>query len=804
MSIEGTDKAASNRVARAARAAEALLAPHVVPENDPRPHDETEPNEDARWRIGGDRAAEQALEAVLAITGAPAGLVLVWNRPRGRYIPRAVLNVTDADLRWCSHQPLALSANDRSDGWSVVHTLDGTRAQCMLLEGPRGPSGAVWLLWNGADETLRSPAEQDAVWDPVRLILRALEARLWMSETRGEAETLRKTAGDLSLLVRVMTAMTGTLDPDAILSVVLTAATAGSAIGFNRALAFMLDDEENVLQGVLAVGPASSEEAEKIWSTLSEDVSFESLLAMAAAPDRDDALNEAVRRVTLPCVSGANVIADAILDQRSLVVQDAATDRRVPRTLLENYPARSFVVVPVVGEGRKLGALVADNAFSGRPIQQGDVDLLEGLAGQAALALENALMYTEVMHRLRELGTVQEVGKNILTTTELDEQLRLVAYTSARAMEAEGSALWLIEESEQGLDVVVRAAWGAVSPQSGQAPTVPASVDPLAERAMATGQPARSADDASEPRAVAVPLVAQGHVIGSLAVWGTPRRAWTLVWRPGHHEEQFLSILADQAAIAIENARLFSEVRSTEKRLREVQAHLLQSEKLAALGEMSAKMAHEIRNPLASIGGFARRVAKDLSRDDPNREYLEIVTREAERLERILTEQLQFARFARPRLAPHDLNTLVQASLVLVHDKVATKQVRVLKKLEPALPPLLLDADKINQVLLNILHNALESVPVGERIQVVTACDGGEVLLNVANDGPSIAREALKTIFLPFATSRAGGTGLGLAVAWQIVREHGGSIAVDSNEDWSTIFTVRLPIPQPSEGTPAE
>jgi signal transduction histidine kinase len=220
----------------------------------------------------------------------------------------------------------------------------------------------------------------------------------------------------------------------------------------------------------------------------------------------------------------------------------------------------------------------------------------------------------------------------------------------------------------------------------------------------------------------------------------------------------------------------------------------MQTEKLAALGEMSAKVAHEIRNPLSAVGGFARRIQRSLPEGDPNAEYAALIVKEIRRLEGILTEQLEFARLSQPRLANVDLGELTRETLLLIRDEAEHKGVQVLEELAKNLPLVLLDRDKVKQVLLNILNNALGAVTRGNRIQIRTQRVGGDLRVEIANDGEPLPGEMLDNLFVPFATTKAGGSGLGLAVAHQIVKEHGGEIQVRSGAPWSVIFTVSFPI----------
>lgn len=286
-------------------------------------------------------------------------------------------------------------------------------------------------------------------------------------------------------------------------------------------------------------------------------------------------------------------------------------------------------------------------------------------------------------------------------------------------------------------------------------------------------------------------MIAFDEPLGALAV-GERRGGRAF----GGDEEAFLRTVASQCALATQNAHLCDRERDAMRRLQETQGMLMQTERLAALGELSAKVAHEIRNPLSAIGGFARRIEKALPETDPNASYAAIITREIRRLETILTEQLEFARSPHPRLVMIDLNEVVRETMTLIREETEKIGVELLEGYESRIPPMLLDADRVKQVLLNILKNAAASTRKGQRIRVRTRASEGWAQIEIANDGERLAGEILEQLFVPFATGRNQGCGLGLAVADQIVKEHGGEIRVRSDEEWSVVFTVSLPIRQ--------
>src|SRR5206468_3405498 len=225
-----------------------------------------------------------------------------------------------------------------------------------------------------------------------------------------------------------------------------------------------------------------------------------------------------------------------------------------------------------------------------------------------------------------------------------------------------------------------------------------------------------------------------------------------------------------------------------------LRARLRRQERLAALGEMSARLANEARNPLASIAAFARRAHRDLQAEDPHREYLEIVIREAERLEKRLRESAELASPEPPSLKLESVNAVVQEVLQQCGEPLVRRRIRLLKKLAPDLPLLLLDHGRVRRVVQNILVHALDAVAVGGRIRVESRRVGEFVVVDVGHDGARQSGDLLANLFVPFAGSQPGAEGTGLAVAQQLVREHGGEIRLRGEGEWSTVLSITLPV----------
>ncbi|MBI5835628.1 MAG: GAF domain-containing protein [Candidatus Eisenbacteria bacterium] len=606
------------------------------------------------------------------------------------------------------------------------------------------------------------------------------------------AHDLERELADLELLFRVVNLMHATMEPERIARITLTAVTAGTALAMNRAAMLLVDEETGTLRGHMAVGPPSREAAYEIWSTLErEPMPLEDLvrLAVGSSPGPGDAaLTACVAALSYPVASlPEGVLARALAGEAGCF---GAHDP-LPAGLRDMFDGPTGLVVPLRSVDRVLGVVVADR-FAGQPGDAGErLALAAEVAHQAGLALGNAQQLSEVRTRAAQLATLHEIGKHFLGVQDLKKTLELLVRCAAEVTSARGGIAWLSAAS----GLAVHSRWCAGGTQPG--PEVEASLASLATEAARRGEPIAVRDLEGEQvgrAALCAPLVVRGRVIGALAVYDRMARASFELPAFDRHDRQFLGTLADQAAIAVDNLRLLDGTRRQEIRLRETQALLLRNEKLAALGEMSAKVAHEIRNPLAAIGGFARRVTRTLAQTDPNREPMELVVRETERLERILTEQLQFAQLSQPRVRLEDLNKVLGETLQLLGPTLGERKVRLVKRLGPDIPELLLDADKIKQVLLNILQNALQNVSHGGRIKVETRRLPEHVEVDVANDGPKIPGEVMERLFVPFCTSRENGTGLGLAVADQIVREHGGEIRVRSDGDWGCVFSVVLPL----------
>ncbi len=228
--------------------------------------------------------------------------------------------------------------------------------------------------------------------------------------------------------------------------------------------------------------------------------------------------------------------------------------------------------------------------------------------------------------------------------------------------------------------------------------------------------------------------------------------------------------------------------------IRRLEQEVRTKEKLAAVGEMAAQLAHEIRNPLGSIRGSAQVLLAEPALGEEQGHLLDIISRESKRLSDTLNQFLYQARPQQPPSDPVDLRPIVESALTLLRNGGEVRPDQVVSLHADAGPHLCLaDPDQITQVLWNLLRNALEAMPDGGRLDVSLLLRGGDVVLGVRDQGRGIASEDQRRIFEPFRAPGGSGTGLGLSIVYRIVREHGGDISVRSAPQQGTEFEVRLP-----------
>src|SRR5215469_4602355 len=229
------------------------------------------------------------------------------------------------------------------------------------------------------------------------------------------------------------------------------------------------------------------------------------------------------------------------------------------------------------------------------------------------------------------------------------------------------------------------------------------------------------------------------------------------------------------------------------------QTQMSRAEHFATLGELAAGLAHEIRNPLAGIAGVLDIVSRDLPPTSVAREVINDAKQEAVQINRILTELLDTARPKAPQFRVTDIAGTAEHAVLFARQQAVTKRIHIEFEVKDALPPVEHDPNQINQVLLNLLLNAIQSMDNPGTIRVTLEFEDDAVAIVVADEGKGIAPEHLPNLFRPFFTTKGHGTGLGLSLARRMVESHGGTITVESKPGEGARFTVLLPVRKAEE-----
>lgn len=288
---------------------------------------------------------------------------------------------------------------------------------------------------------------------------------------------------------------------------------------------------------------------------------------------------------------------------------------------------------------------------------------------------------------------------------------------------------------------------------------------------------------------ICAPLLHGEEALGTIFL---EARSAGSAFTPQHLET--LTAIAGQAATAIENARLYTDLRQTFESLQAAHEQLLRSERLSTVGALSASIAHDMANIVTPLKPLLKLVVRDC---DVDPEAYESLSRQMDRLTALLERIMSFSRTERLQLAPAQVNEIIPKTMTLIRSEIHHRGVELVMELDPALPEVLGDAAQLDRVFLNIALNALEAMEDSEErvLTVKTERDGEEVAVSFSDTGPGISVANQELLFEPLFTTKSSGTGLGLHSCKRIVEEeHGGTIEVDSLEGIGATFTVRLPV----------
>jgi len=553
---------------------------------------------------------------------------------------------------------------------------------------------------------------------------------------------------------------------------------------------------------------------------------------------------ESVGKLSFPLGMG---IAGWVAEQKvPLALEDPYSDPRfayVPESGIEAF--KSLSAAPIMDEDQCLGVIFVLSSDRWRATSP-DLTLLTTTANQLAGVIKSAQLFqnmqeleAEARTRAQELSVLYDIGTAMSTTLNLDRLLRIILTAATMGGSGLGfnrALLFLTNERTNTLQGMMGVgpenweeagrAWSEVSGkhkslmewiQTGElfehqdtalnslARSIRVALMPaegVLELTVQNKQPYNITDAGSSPIVpkelretlrvnsfATVPLVAKDRVIGLILVDNM------FTQRPiTNNDIRFFTLFAHQAALAIENAIIHTNLETMNKDMRALHEQLVQSEKMAALGAMIAEITHEIRNPLVSIGGFTRRLAKKLQ-DPEDKKYIDIVLSEVSRLEGIIHDNLGYLKEVTPQFIEADLNDVIGDILLLYGDELTQRRIRIEQDLSRSLPRLMLDARQIKQAVINIIKNAMEAMENGGTLFVKTHLlpETQETAIEIGDTGPGIPAKVMHNIFNPYYSTKPRGTGLGLPITNRIIKAHKGKIEIRNREAGGVIFTIKLP-----------
>jgi signal transduction histidine kinase len=497
---------------------------------------------------------------------------------------------------------------------------------------------------------------------------------------------------------------------------------------------------------------------------------------------------------TLPLDDAEGIVPAAARSGEPIYVPDVQEDSRY-RAVDKGSEIRSVLCVPLKVKDRVLGVMNAESDHLDA-FDEVDQRLFATLVDYTALALENARLYQEITRRLTETHTLQEVTRASASTLDFDEVLSRALQTIHRMLDIDALAFVLPDESRERL-VVHPSFIVHEQPLLDEDPTIPLEGS-VTGFVYTTGEPVLIPDISKDARyfeclpgvhsEMAVPVKVDGDVVAVLNAEDS---------RPAAFDEDDLHLfeaIAAQLGIVMENAHLYEAEREQRRLLEQSQAQLVQSEKLAATGRLTASLAHEINNPLQAIHNSLQIMISFPLEPEEQQEYLHMAGEDVERLIDMVGRMLDFARKPKREKKPTDVNAIVEKTLKLSNKYLQHSNVVLKKALSPDLPVALATPGELQQVFLNLVLNAVDAMPEGGTLCVSSSLsDEGRLAVAFSDTGQGVPVEHRDRIFEPFFSTKEEGTGLGLSVSYNVVKRHGGKITVQSELGEGATFTVRLP-----------
>ncbi len=512
-------------------------------------------------------------------------------------------------------------------------------------------------------------------------------------------------------------------------------------------------------------------------------------------------VGDQLRGAQLPVGSG---VAGAVAKElRLLIVNDAQTDPRLNVSFdrTTEFVTRNLICVPMVSHDRLVGVIEVLNKRAPAGFSEEDTELLTSFAAQAAIAIENARLFTmtdqALAERVQELHTMQVIDRQLNASLDFAHVMELTLEHAMDAVAAPTGVMGVINEEGTGLYLLAQR---GVPAEYARYRDEPWPVERgIIGRVARTGQPVVAGNVKDYPEfepvvahtrsQMAVPVLRQGAVRGVISLESPHPDAFS------QDDLAFVTRLADHAAIAIENARLYQQAQAANQ----------------AKTEFMSVASHELKIPMTSIKGYAKLLALGTGGEltERQRQFLNVIAANVDRMDRLVADLLDVSRIEAGRLrlemGPVDLHEVIETVIQSVKAQIEAKQLTLEVEIPPALPHVWGDQGRLVQVITNLVSNAYKYTPDGGQIRI--AADGvadssssGHLTVSVSDTGLGISPEDQQKLFTKFFRADdprvrdVPGTGLGLSITKSLVEMHGGEIWVQSELGKGTTFAFTLPI----------
>ena len=504
---------------------------------------------------------------------------------------------------------------------------------------------------------------------------------------------------------------------------------------------------------------------------------------------------------------GSGLVWQAINERKPFLVADVREDPRWAGTFDKNtgFETRSLLIVPMVAQDKVLGAIEVLNKRDGSLFGKDDAQLLMALASQAAVALENARLYTmtdkALAEKVEELSVLQRIDRELSATLDLKRAMQVTLEWATRRTNSTAGLIGLLEDNRQ-MRVIASYGYSGEEFERFKEGKLPIGECPGAQRALRTRQPVvlNVPQDGETPALsknarsmLVVPIEQEGKVSGLLLLESEREHAYT------QEMLNFLNRLLDHASIAIANARLYEEVQRANQ----------------TKSEFISFVAHELKTPMTSIRGYSDLLAKGAvgELNEPQKNFLNTIRSNVNRMKRLVDDLLEISRLEAGRLELElervDLHDVMAEIEDTFRGQIEAKQQTLITDIPDDLPLLWADRMRLSQILTNLVSNAHKYTPEGGRIEVIAReafnewdAEGPErvVHIMVRDNGLGMSEEDQRKVFQKFFRSederarQAPGTGLGLHLTKYLVEMHGGRIWFESKLNVGTTFHFTIPV----------